>query len=287
MATTGARRRSERADLPDERRAHLDAIVARARQASLRFRELDQARTDAIVWAMVVAGLEHAADLAQLAIEETGFGVFEDKVVKNYVATEFLYDYLKDKRTVGVIDEDAERAIQYVAEPIGVVLAVLPITNPTSTVLFKAIVAAKTRNAVIFRPSSRAERCCVEAARLMNAAALEAGAPEGALQVLEGPTRVDTQYLFHHPDVDFIWTTGGQQIVTAANASGKPTIGVGPGNAPVYLHASCDLKMAVVDVLISKTFDASLICPAEQTAVIDDSIYDAALTEFERMGAAS
>src|SRR5436190_23988121 len=138
------------------REARLDGFVERARVAADALRELDQDAVDRIVWAMVVAGLEHAIDLAQLAMEETGFGVLEDKVVKNYIATEFLFDHLRDKRTVGVIDEDAERAIRYVAEPIGVVLALTPITNPTSTVLFKAIVAAKTRNAVLFRPSARA-----------------------------------------------------------------------------------------------------------------------------------
>jgi acetaldehyde dehydrogenase / alcohol dehydrogenase len=141
---------------PDPR---LDEVVEHAQEAARALRHLDQEAVDRIVWAMVVAGLEHAIDLAELAMEETGFGVLEDKVVKNYIATEFLFDYLKDKKSVGVIDEDHERGIQYVAEPIGVVLALLPITNPTSTALFKSIVAAKTRNAVVFRPSARAARC--------------------------------------------------------------------------------------------------------------------------------
>ena len=138
--------------------ARLDAYVRRAREAADALRTLDQEAVDRIVWAMTVAGLEHAVDLAELAMEETQFGVLEDKVLKNYIATEFLYDYLKDKKSVGVIDEDRERAIQYVAEPIGVVLALLPITNPTSTALFKSIVCAKTRNALIMRPSARAAR---------------------------------------------------------------------------------------------------------------------------------
>ena len=142
--------------------------MERAREAATAFRGLDQEEVDRIVWAMVVAGLEHAVELAELAMEETGFGVFEDKVLKNYIATEFLYDYLKDKRSVGVIDEDPERGIQYVAEPIGVVLALTPITNPTSTVLFKAIVAAKTRNAMIFRPSARAARCAERAIEILR-----------------------------------------------------------------------------------------------------------------------
>lgn len=268
-----------------ERTGQLDEIVARARQAAKEMRKLDQVAVDRIVWAMVVAGLEAAHDLAQLAVEETGFGVFEDKVVKNYVATEFLYDYLKDKKTVGVIGEDPERRIEYVAEPIGVVLAVTPITNPTSTVLFKAIVAAKTRNAIIFRPSPQAVRCAQRSVEILNRAGEAAGLPAGALQVVPDAAREATHYLFRHPGIDFIWATGGPKIVQLANASGKPTLCVGPGNAPVYLHRSADVRAAVVDILISKTFDDSVICPAEQTCVIDDPIYDQVVAEFERMGA--
>lgn len=263
----------------------LDAYVDRAREAAQALRKLDQEEVDKIVWAMVVAGLEHAIDLAQLAMEETGFGVFEDKVTKNLIATEFLYDYLKDKRTVGVISEDAERAIQEVAEPIGVVLALLPITNPTSTALFKSIVGAKTRNAMIFRPSARAARCAQRAIEILQEAGETAGLPPHALQVIPDPTLDVSQYLFHHDGVDLIWTTGGPKAVKATNEAGKPCIGVGSGNAPVYLHRTADIRMAVVDILISKTFDASVICPAEQTLVIDEPIYDDVIAELERMGA--
>ncbi len=269
----------------DEWAARLDGFVARAREAADNLRALDQEAVDRIVWAMTVAGLEHAVELAELAMEETQFGVLEDKVLKNYIATEFLYDYLKDKKSVGVIDEDRERAIQYVAEPIGVVLALLPITNPTSTTLFKSIVAAKTRNALIMRPSARAARCTVRAAELLQEAGEEAGLPPGSLQVIPDPTLDVSQYLFHHPGVDFIWTTGGPKAVAAANAAGKPCLSVGSGNAPVYLHSSADIRMAVVDILVSKTFDSSVICPAEQTCVIDTAIYDAVIAEFQRMGA--
>ena len=234
---------------------------------------------------MTVAGLENAVELAELAMEETQFGVLEDKVIKNYIATEFLYDYLKDKKSVGVIDEDRERAIQYVAEPIGVVLALLPITNPTSTALFKSIVCAKTRNALIMRPSARAARCAGRAAELLQEAGEAAGLPPNALQVIPDPSLEVSQYLFHHPGVDFIWTTGGPKAVAAANAAGKPCLSVGSGNAPVYLHRSADIRMAVVDILVSKTFDSSVICPAEQTCVIDEPIYDAVIDEFQRMGA--
>ena len=263
----------------------LDGFVERARAAAEGLRRFDQEAVDRIVWAMVVAGLESAVDLAELAMEETGFGVFEDKVIKNYIATEFLWDFLKDKRTVGVIEEDPERHIQYVAEPIGVVLALLPITNPTSTALFKAIVSAKTRNAMIFRPSARAARCASRAVEILQAAGEAAGLPPHALQVVPDPTLDVSQYLFHHPGVDFIWTTGGPKAVAATNEAGKPCLGVGSGNAPVYVHRSADVRMAVVDVLISKTFDSSVICPAEQTCVVDDAVYDELAAEFERMGA--
>jgi acetaldehyde dehydrogenase/alcohol dehydrogenase len=262
----------------------LDDYVQRARDAAAAFRELGQEEVDGIVWAMTVAGLEHAVELAELAMDETHFGVLEDKVLKNYIATEFLYDYLKDKKSVGVIDEDRERALEYVAEPIGVVLALTPITNPTSTTLFKSIVCAKTRNAVIFRPSFNAQRCSLRAAELLQEAGEAAGLPPNTIQVIPDPTLDVSQYLFHHPGIDFIWTTGGPKAVAAANAAGKPCLSVGPGNAPVYVHGSADIRMAVMDILISKTFDSSVICPAEQTAVIDDRVYDQVIEEFQRMG---
>jgi acetaldehyde dehydrogenase/alcohol dehydrogenase len=273
------------AGLPDEQLRHVDDLVDRAHTAAEAFRALDQEQVDAVVAAMVRAGIRAAGELAALAIEETGFGVFEDKVVKNYVATEFLSDYLRDKRSVGVIEEDVEHDIVRVAEPIGVVLAITPVTNPTSTVLYKAIVAAKTRNAVIFRPSPYAVRSCARSVEILREAAEAAGMPPGALQVIPDLEHEVTHYLFKHPQVDFIWVTGGPKIVALANAAGKPGLCVGPGNAPIYVHRTADLKGAVVDILISKTFDASVICPAEQTCIVDDAVYDALLAEFQRMGA--
>lgn len=286
MTTTTTQSPSGRqASLDPAQADRIDEYVERARIAAKSFREFDQEAVDRIVWAMVVAGLENAFDLAALALQETGFGVLEDKVVKNFIATEFLYDYLKDKRSVGVIDEDPKRGIEYVAEPIGVVLALIPITNPTSTALFKSIVAAKTRNAIIFRPSARAADCAVRTVEILQKAGEAAGLPPDALQVIPDPTLDVSQHLFHHDGVDLIWTTGGPKAVAAANAAGKPTLSVGAGNAPVYMHESAEIEMAVVDMLISKTFDSSVICPAEQTCVIDDAIYDDAVREFERMGA--
>ena len=285
MPTTTETQPEQDAALDPAQAERIDGFVERAQVAAEQFRKFDQEAVDEIVWAMVVAGLENAFDLAELAMRETGFGVLEDKVVKNFIATEFLYDYLKDKRSVGVIEEDAKRGIKYVAEPIGVVLALVPITNPTSTALFKSIVAAKTRNAIIFRPSARAADCAVRAVEVLQEAGEAAGLPPNALQVIPDPTLDVSQHLFHHDGVDLIWTTGGPKAVAAANAAGKPTLSVGAGNAPVYLHQSAEIGMAVVDILISKTFDASVICPAEQTCVIDDAIYDDVVAELERMGA--
>ena len=165
------------------------------------------------------------------------------------------------------------------------VLAITPVTNPTSTVLFKAIVAAKTRNAVLFRPSPYAMRSCERSVEILRDAAEAAGMPPGALQVIPDAAHEVTHYLFKHPKVDFVWVTGGPKIVALANASGKPGVSVGPGNAPIYIHKTADVKGAVVDILISKTFDSSVICPAEQTCIIDDEIYDEMIAEFERMGA--
>ncbi|CQD20628.1 bifunctional acetaldehyde-CoA/alcohol dehydrogenase [Mycobacterium europaeum] len=287
MTTTPTQPTSSVADplVGEQRRHEVDAIVGRAATAARAFRNLDQQQVDAIVEAMVRAGVRAAGELASVAIEETGFGVFEDKVVKNYVATEFLHDYLRGKKSVGVIDEDVEHNITYVAEPIGVVLAITPVTNPTSTVLFKAIVAAKTRNAILFRPSPYAVRCCERSLEVLRTAAEAAGMPPGALQVIPDAAHEVTHYLFKHPGVDFIWVTGGPKIVALANSAGKPGLSVGPGNAPIYIHKTADLKGAVVDILISKTFDSSVICPAEQTCVIDDEVYDEMMAEFQRMGA--
>ncbi len=273
------------AGLDETRRTEIDALVASGAEAARRFRELDQEQVDTIVDAMVRAGLRAAGELALLAIEETGFGVFEDKVVKNYVATEFLADYLRGKKSVGVIEEDVELNISRVAEPIGVVLAITPVTNPTSTVLYKAIVAAKTRNTIIFRPSPYSVRSCERAVEILREAAEAAGMPPGALQVIPDLEHEVTHYLFKHPQVDFIWVTGGPRIVALANSAGKPGLSVGPGNAPTYIHRTADLKGAVVDILISKTFDASVICPAEQTCIVDDEVYDEMVAEFQRMGA--
>jgi acetaldehyde dehydrogenase/alcohol dehydrogenase len=211
--------------------------------------------------------------------------VLEDKVIKNMVATEFVYNYIRDKATVGTIREFPERGLVEVAEPIGVIFSLIPITNPTSTVLFKCIMAIKTRNAVIFSPHPSAWRCSAEAVRIMYETALKHGAPEGVFSCLEAHTLEDNAYLMRHKDVALIDATGGRGAVKAAYSSGKPALGVGPGNTPVYLEKTADVSMAVVDIIVSKTFDNGTICASEQTVVIDDEIYDATLKKFVELGA--
>jgi len=277
--------RENSSSLNDERIAYLEGIVKQARTAAAVFSQFTQEDVDRIVKQMVLAGMEQAPHLARLAIEETRLGVVEDKALKNMVATEFVYNYVKDKRTVGVIREFPERGLVEVAEPIGVILSLTPITNPTSTVLFKCIMAIKTRNAVIFSPHPNAWRCCAEAVRIMYERAVKHGAPEGVFTCLESHDLEDNAYLMRHKDVGLIDATGGPSVVKAAYSSGKPALGVGAGNTPVYLEKTADPDMAVVDIITSKTFDNGTICASEQTLVIDDEIYDLVLKKFADLGA--
>jgi acetaldehyde dehydrogenase/alcohol dehydrogenase len=271
--------------LSEERIAYLEGLISQARTAAAVFTQFSQEDVDRIVKPMVLAGLEQAQHLARLAVEETRLGVMEDKVIKNMVATEFAYNYVKDKRTVGIIREFPERNLVEIAEPIGVIFSLTPITNPTSTVLFKCIMAIKTRNAVIFSPHPKAWRCCSEAVRIMYETALKHGAPEGVFTCLESHTLQDNAYLMRHKAVGLIDATGGPGAVKAAYSSGKPALGVGPGNTPVYLEKTADLNTAVVDIIISTTFDNGTICASEQTVVIDDEIYDLVLHKFAELGA--
>ena len=276
---------SKVSSLGEERIAYLEGLVSQARTAAAVFTQYTQEEVDRIVKPMVLAGLEQAHRLASLAIEETRLGVLEDKVIKNMVATEFVYNYVRDKRTVGTIAEFPDRGVMEVAEPMGVIFSVTPITNPTATVIFKCIMAIKTRNAVIFGPHPKGWRCCREAVRILYEAAVRHGAPEGVFTCLEEPTIEDNVYLMHHPDVRLIDATGGRGAVKAAYSSGKPALGVGPGNTPVYLEKSADVDMAVVDIITSKTFDNGTICASEQTVVIDSEIYDRVLKTFGDLGA--
>jgi acetaldehyde dehydrogenase/alcohol dehydrogenase len=273
------------APLSDDRIAYLEGLVRQGKTAAALFTQFTQQDVDRIVKAMVLAGLAQAQYLARLAIEETKLGVLEDKAIKNMVATEFVYDYVRDKPSVGVIREFPERGLTEVAEPIGLIFSITPVTNPTSTVLFKCIMAIKTRNAVIFGPHPKAWQCCREAIRIMYDAAVKHGAPEGVFTCVESPTIPDNVYLMHHKEIKLIDATGGPGAVKAAYSSGKPALGVGAGNTPVYLEKTAQLDMAVVDIITSKTFDNGTICASEQTVVIDDEIYDAVIGKFAELGA--
>ncbi len=267
----------------DERVEHL---VRQARLAAAVFTQYSQEQVDAIVKAMTIAAIENAAVLAQAAHLETRMGCTEDKILKNYVASEFLYAQIRDKKTVGIIREFPEENMVEISEPMGVILALSPVTNPTSTVIFKAIACAKTRNCLIFSPHLMAANSSNMAAKIVYDAAIAAGAPKGFIGWVEKSSRLrrETEKMMVHPEVDLIWATGGTNMVKAAYSSGKPALGVGSGNTPVYVHKSAAVGSAAMDIIISKTFDNGTECPSEQTLVMDREIADDLLAEFKRLG---
>lgn len=245
----------------------------------------DQAGVDKIVEAMAKAGYENARRLAQMAVEETGFGVADDKVLKNQFATKNVYEHIKDMRTAGIISEDTAKKVVEIAEPMGVVLGIVPTTNPTSTVMYKAIISLKSRNSIVFSPHPRAVKCSQEAARIMEEAAVAAGAPRGLVSCIGLCTREATDELMRHPQVAVILATGGSAMVRAAYSAGKPAYGVGPGNVPAFIEKSADVKKAVSNVLASKTFDNGTICASEQAVVTEKAIADKVIEELRLQGA--
>ena len=265
---------------------HVNHLVRTARLAAAVFTQYSQEDVDRIVKAMTLAALENVYKFAQMAHEETRMGQLEDKMLKDFVASEFLYNQIKDKRTVGIVREFPEDNMVEIAEPMGVILALSPVTNPTSTIIFKSLCAAKTRNCLIFSPHLMAANSSNFAAKILYEAGVAAGAPKGFITWVEKSSRLrkETELMMVHPDVDLIFATGGTQMVRAAHSSGKPAIGVGAGNTPVYMHKSAFIEGAVTDVIISKTFDNGTECPSEQTLVIDREVYDEALTLFRKLG---
>jgi acetaldehyde dehydrogenase/alcohol dehydrogenase len=264
----------------------VENLLRRARLAAAVFTQYSQAEVDAIVKAMTFAATKAAHELAVAAFEETRMGLIEDKVLKNLVASEFQYHQIRNRRTVGIIKEFPEANIVEVAEPVGVILALSPVTNPTSTVIFKSVAAAKTRNAIIFSPHLKAADSSNLAAKIVYEAALAAGAPKGFIGWIEKSPRLrrETESMMVHPEVDLIFATGGSQMVKAAYSSGKPALGVGSGNTPVYVHRSSNPASAAMDIIISKTFDNGTECPSEQTLIIDAPIAQQLLAEFIRLG---
>ncbi len=241
----------------------------------------DQEKIDHIVHQMAMEALDHHMELAKLAVEETGRGVVEDKAVKNIYASEYIWHSIKNDKTVGIIKDDKERQLITVAEPLGVIAGITPVTNPTSTTIFKSLLAVKTRNPIIFAFHPQAQKCSVAAAKIVLKAAVEAGAPENIIQWIETPSLEATTGLINNDGVASVLATGGPGMVKAAYSTGKPALGVGPGNGPVYIEKTANIKRAVNDILLSKTFDNGMICASENSAVIDDEIFDAVTAEFK------
>lgn len=259
-------------------------LVEQAAKAQEILEHFSQEQTDAVVAAMAEAARQHAEPLARLAVEETTYGVVADKVDKNLFSARDVYNAIRGLKTVGIIREDPENGVVEVAVPAGVVAAIIPCTNPTSTAIFKALIALKGRNAIVMSPHPAAVRCIEETARVMRDAALAAGAPEGCLGCLSQPTMEATQELMRHRSTAIILATGGAGLVRAAYSSGKPALGVGPGNVPAYVHSSANVPKAVADILTGKTFDNGTICSSEQHMVVDAAIADRFKAEVERQG---
>ena len=257
----------------------IDSLVEKAKKASEEYLKLDQEQVNNIVKAMSMAGLEHHMELAKMAVEETGRGIYEDKITKNMFATEYIYHSIKYDKTVGVINENEEEGYEEIAEPIGVIAGVTPVTNPTSTTMFKSLIAAKTRNVIIFGFHPGAQKSSSMAAKILRNAAVQAGAPEDCILWIEEPSIHATSMLMNHPGVNLILATGGTSMVKAAYSCGKPALGVGPGNVPCYIEKTAKLRTSVNDLVLSKSFDNGMICASEQSVIVDKEIHE----EFEKL----
>ncbi|WP_182200628.1 bifunctional acetaldehyde-CoA/alcohol dehydrogenase [Paraliobacillus salinarum] len=252
----------------------IDKLVSNAQEALSEMRKLNQEQVDHIVKEMALAGLDQHMQLAKMAVEETGRGVYEDKIIKNIFATEYVYHNVKYDKTIGVISDNEHEGLVEIAEPIGVVAGVTPVTNPTSTTLFKSIISIKTGNPIIFAFHPSAQKCSAASATIVYEAAVKAGAPKNCIQFIEKPSIEATQTLMKHDGVATILATGGPGMVKSAYSSGKPALGVGAGNVPCYIEKSVNVKRAVNDVILSKTFDNGMICASEQAIIVDKEIYD-------------
>ncbi|MDC7233187.1 MAG: bifunctional acetaldehyde-CoA/alcohol dehydrogenase [Spirochaetales bacterium] len=263
----------------------LDAVIQRVNAAQKKYASYSQEQVDEIFRQSAIAANDARITLAKMAVEETGMGIVEDKVIKNHFASEFIFNKYKDTKTCGVIEDDGTYGIQKIAEPIGVLCGIVPTTNPTSTAIFKALIALKTRNAIIFSPHPRAAKCTVEAARIILEAAVKAGAPEDIIGWVAEPSMELSQHLLAHEDINMILATGGPGMVKAAYSSGKPAVGVGAGNTPALMDETADVKMAVSSILMSKTFDNGVICASEQSVIVHKSLYKEVKEEFLTRGA--
>ena len=260
----------------------LELAMKELREAQKIFSTYTQEQVDAIFKAAATAANKARIPLSKMAVEETGMGVLEDKVIKNHYAAEYIYNAYKNTKTCGVIEEDPVYGITKIAEPLGVIAAVIPTTNPTSTAIFKTLICLKTRNGIIISPHPRAKNCTAAAAKIVLDAAVAAGAPEGIIKCIDVPSLELTNKVMQ--DADCILATGGPGMVKAAYSSGKPALGVGPGNTPVIIDDTADVKMAVNSIIHSKTFDNGMICASEQSVTVLESVYKAVKEEFKYRG---
>ena len=265
--------------------AEARALARAARQAQPLLAELTQDQIDRIVTTMAEAATAHAEALAQLAVEETGYGVVADKVQKNLFSSRQVYEFIKPMKTVGVVNRIEDRKIVEIAEPFGVVAAVVPSTNPTSTAIYKVLIALKARCPIIISPHPSAARCITRTVEIMAEAAQRAGAPAGSIGWMKTVTLEGTQELMKHRDVAVILATGGMGLVRAAYSAGKPAYGVDPGNAPCYIESSADLDKAASDIVLGKTFDYGVLCSSPNSVVVDESVADESRRRFQARGA--
>ena len=260
-------------------------LVEAAKEAQQELANMTQSQVDHIVRAIADAGVRNARRLAEMANEDTGFGKVEDKIIKNIFGSRGVYEYIKDMKTVGELERDDVKKVRTIAVPMGVVAGLIPSTNPTSTTLYKAEIAIKAGNAIVFSPHPTALRCILETVKVIRQAIAEAGGNENLVSCITIPTMEATDNLMHHRDVAMILATGGSAMVRAAYSSGTPAIGVGPGNGPAYLEKTCDLPLAVKRILDSKTFDNGTICASEQSIICDEDMVPAVRAEMEKQGA--
>jgi len=264
--------------------AEARALARRAKAAWLELAEFSQEKVDAIVDAMAAAATPQAEAFARLAVEETGYGVVADKIQKNLFASEKVYKFIRPMKTVGVIARHDDTRVIEIAEPFGVVAAIVPSTNPTSTAIYKILIAVKARCSIVLSPHPAAVRCITRVAEVMNEAAIRAGAPQGTINWMSTVTLEGTQELMKHRDVAVILATGGMGLVRSAYSAGKPAYGVGPGNAPAYIERTADLKKAVRDIMTGKTFDNGVLCSSENSAVVDEAVAEDVKREFVALG---
>ncbi|MBD2196893.1 MULTISPECIES: bifunctional acetaldehyde-CoA/alcohol dehydrogenase [Calothrix] len=263
----------------------LELLVQRVKAAQAKYANYSQEQVDVIFKKAALAANAERIPLAKLAVTETGMGIVEDKVIKNHFASEFIYNKYKHEKTCGVIEEDNSFGIQKISEPVGIVAGIVPVTNPTATTIFKALIALKTRNAIIFSPHPKSKNCTIAAAQIVLKAAIAAGAPEDIIGWIDEPTVELSKALMQHPEVKLILATGGPGMVRAAYSSGHPSLGVGAGNTPAIIDSSAHIQMAVSSILLSKTFDNGMICASEQSVVVVDEVYEKVKQEFISRGA--